>query len=146
MALDAADVVAWVANITTSVAIIFANKLLLASFSFRFAVTLSGLHYLSAALLMQVYKWSGLMSTKRVMPWKERAIYCSVSALSIVSLNISLMVNTVRPSTLELEALPRPSFSCWQDDTQWHETSHRRHTQCVDAMRIERNFSLWPTS
>lgn len=112
--IQPADIVAWVANVTSSVAIIFVNKLLLANFSFRFAVTLSGMHYLSAALLMQATKWSGLMTTKGVMPWKDRVIYCSISALSIVSLNISLMVNTVRSSllqhSLELKATPALSI------------------------------------
>ena len=55
MALSAGDIGAWFANVTTSVMIIFVNKLLMgkSGYGFNFAVTLSGLHYLAAALLME---------------------------------------------------------------------------------------------
>lgn len=96
------DIGAFVANVATSVMIIFVNKLLMRSYGFNFAVTLSGLHYLAAALLMQVYKMTGLMTAKGVMPWNEILLYTGVSSVSIISLNVSLLLNTVRfpPSRL----------------------------------------------
>lgn len=89
------DIGAFVANVATSVMIIFVNKLLMRSYGFNFAVTLSGLHYLAAALLMQVYKMTGLMTAKGVMPWNEILLYTGVSSVSIISLNVSLLLNTV---------------------------------------------------
>jgi solute carrier family 35, member E3 len=96
--MSVADVGAWFTNVATSVMIIFVNKLLMGNYGygFNFAVTLSGLHYLAAALLMQGYKWTGLMSAKGVMPWKDRLIYTAVSSVSIISLNVSLLLNNVR--------------------------------------------------
>jgi solute carrier family 35, member E3 len=97
MGLSPADACAWGLNIVSSVLIIFVNKLLMGDrgYGFNFAVTLSGLHYLSTALLMQGYTWTGLMATKSTMPWKERIIYSLISCMSIISLNVSLLVNTV---------------------------------------------------
>ena len=97
MGLSVADLGAWFTNVATSVAIIFVNKLLMGSkgYGFNFAVTLSGLHYLAAALLMQGYTMTGLMTAKNVMPWRERLFYVLVSSVSIVSLNVSLLVNNV---------------------------------------------------
>lgn len=91
------DVGAWFTNVASSVLIIFVNKLLMGSqgFSFRFAVTLSGLHYLAAASLMQVYKATGYMTVTKPMPWKDLALYVVVGSTSIVSLNVSLMLNSV---------------------------------------------------
>lgn len=97
--MDLGEIGAWVANVVTSVLIIFANKLLMRNYNFSYPTTLSGLHYLAAALLMQVYKWTGLMKETTVMPWKDIVFYCTVSATSIVSLNVSLLLNTVRPSS-----------------------------------------------
>jgi solute carrier family 35, member E3 len=97
MGLSLADLGAWFTNVATSVMIIFINKLLMGSkgYGFNFAVTLSGLHYLAAALLMQGYSWTGLMTAKGVMPWRERIFYTLVSSVSIIALNVSLLVNTV---------------------------------------------------
>jgi hypothetical protein len=95
MGMGIADIGAFVANVATSVMIIFVNKLLMNTYEFNFAVTLSGLHYLAAALLMQAYNWTGLMTAKGVMPWKDRLLYTGVSSVSIISLNVSLLLNTV---------------------------------------------------
>lgn len=97
MALSAADLTAWITNVGTSVLIIFVNKLLMGDrgYGFNFAVTLSGLHYLAAALLTQGYTWTGLMTPKGVMPWRDRLLYTAVASVSIVSLNVSLLVNNV---------------------------------------------------
>jgi solute carrier family 35, member E3 len=98
MGLSLGDLGAWAVNVVTSVLIIFVNKLLMGSqgYGFNFAVTLSGLHYLAAALLMQGYQVSGLMTVGKVtMPWRERLIYVLVSSTSIIGLNVSLLVNNV---------------------------------------------------
>lgn len=92
------DIGAWFTNVATSVMIIFVNKMLMGrhGYGFNFAVTLSGLHYLAAACLMQTFKWTGLMQlSKNPMPWKDRLLYVVVSNTSIISLNVSLMVNQV---------------------------------------------------
>eukprot|EP00892_Ulva_mutabilis_P011108 jgi/Ulvmu1/836/UM010_0210.1 len=95
--MNIADLAAWSTNVATSVCIIFVNKLLLGTngYNFNFAVTLSGLHYLAAALLMQTYKVSGLMTATGVMPWKDRLTFTAVSSVSIISLNVSLLLNNV---------------------------------------------------
>ena len=97
MALSLGDLGAWGLNISTSVLIIFVNKLLMGSqgYGFNFAVTLSGLHFLAAALLMQGYSMTGLLTAKGSMPWRERLLYTLVSSVSIIALNVSLMVNNV---------------------------------------------------
>jgi solute carrier family 35, member E3 len=97
MGLSPIDIAIWGFNIVSSVLIIFANKTLMGDkgYGFNFAVTLSGLHYLAAALLMQGYTWSGQMTTKGTMPWKDCLSYSLVSCMSIVSLNVSLLVNNV---------------------------------------------------
>lgn len=96
--MNLADLAAWSTNVATSVCIIFVNKLLMGDkgYDFNFPVTLSGLHYLAAAMLMQSYKWSGLMTASGVMPWKDRLTFTAVSSVSIVSLNVSLLLNNVR--------------------------------------------------
>lgn len=97
MGLSPVDIGAWGFNIVSSVLIIFANKVLMGDkgYGFNFAVTLSGLHYLAAALLMQGYTWTGQMTTKGTMQWKDCLSYSVVSCMSIVSLNVSLLVNNV---------------------------------------------------
>jgi hypothetical protein len=109
--MSIADAGAWFVNVTSSVLIIFSNKLLMGSmgFGFNFAVTLSGLHYLAAALLMQFYKFSGLMSAKNDMPWRDRLLYVAVSSTSIISLNVSLLLNNVRATVLA----GFPAAACW---------------------------------
>lgn len=96
--MNIGDIGAFAANVASSIMLIFVNKLLMGRFGFNFAVTLSGFHYLTSALLMQGYKWTGLMSAKGVMLWKDRLLYTGVSSISIISLNVSLLVNTVRSS------------------------------------------------
>jgi hypothetical protein len=105
--MSVADFGAWIANVASSVLIIFVNKLLMGSkgYAFNYAVTLSGLHYLAAATLMQGYKWSGQMSAKGVMPWKDRLLYTGVSSVSIISLNVSLLLNNVRHPFLILTSM-----------------------------------------
>lgn len=96
--MNLGDIGAFGANVASSIMLIFVNKLLMGSFGFNFAVTLSGFHYLTSALLMQGYKWTGLMSAKGIMLWKDRLLYTGVSSISIISLNVSLLVNTVCPN------------------------------------------------
>lgn len=112
--MNISDLTAWLTNVATSVCIIFVNKLLMGSqgYVFNFAVTLSGLHYLAAALLMQTYKCSGLMTATGVMPWKDRLIFTAVSSLSIVSLNVSLLLNNVRTTSPAVPELAHSSLSC----------------------------------
>lgn len=112
--MNISDLAAWLTNVATSVCIIFVNKLLMGSqgYVFNFAVTLSGLHYLAAALLMQTYKCSGLMTANGVMPWRDRLIFTAVSSMSIVSLNVSLLINNVRTTPPSVPEPARSSISC----------------------------------
>lgn len=95
---SAADFGAWIFNVASSVAVIFANKLLMGGggFGFDFAVTLSGLHFLSAAILTQLIATCGFLKpSKSTMPWRERFSYALLSCTAIVALNISLLVNSI---------------------------------------------------
>ena len=56
-------------------------------YNFAFAVTLSGLHYLAAALMMQACATSGLMTAERAVPRRARTMYTLVSSTSILALN-----------------------------------------------------------
>ena len=97
----AGDVGAWFTNVASSVMIIFVNKLLMgqAGYAYNFAVTLSAFHYLTSATMMQGYKWSGFMTVTKSMSTRDLVLYCAVSNLSIISLNVSLMVNQARLRT-----------------------------------------------
>lgn len=115
--MNISDLAAWFTNVATSVCIIFVNKLLMGSqgYLFNFAVTLSGLHYLAAALLMQTYSCSGLMSANGTMPWKDRLIFVAVASMSIISLNVSLLLNNVRTTSafLLVQSLLTVSHERW---------------------------------
>ncbi|GBF98779.1 hypothetical protein Rsub_11361 [Raphidocelis subcapitata] len=91
------DVFAWFMNVATSVVIVFVNKALIdpkKGHAFTFATTLSALHFLTSAASL----WIGQLVSggpRPQLPWKDNLYFSVIANLSIASLNISLLVNTV---------------------------------------------------
>ena len=85
--------------------IISVNKRLMgtAGYAFRFVVTLNALHYLTTTLWTMVAKRIGLAKTDdggaaskpAHVPWRAVAVFTLVSNCSIISLNTSLMLNSI---------------------------------------------------
>lgn len=92
------SVFAWFFNVSTSVVIVFVNKTLMgqSGYMFNFAVTLCALHFISCSLGLTVMKMLGItQSSGKFIPWADRIIFAVAANISIASLNLSLMVNTV---------------------------------------------------
>ncbi|WIA44277.1 hypothetical protein OEZ86_007085 [Tetradesmus obliquus] len=69
----AADGCAWSLNVGSAVAIVFVNKVLMSSksgYGFSFAVTLSAIHFLTAAGCVMAAQAAGLAEKAKRMPWK----------------------------------------------------------------------------
>lgn len=93
----ATDVFAWFLNVFTSVLIVFVNKKLMDpkhGYGFVFATSLCSLHFLSCALSLRTAQAFGIGS-KAVMPRKDAWQFALVAGVSIATLNLSLMVNSV---------------------------------------------------
>lgn len=87
-------------NVLSAVAIIFVNKKLMSSkgYGFNFATTLCALHYLTCSAAMFFGSGVGVCKrpeAKSSLPLKELLFFVLIASTSIVSLNVSLMVNTV---------------------------------------------------
>ena len=113
--LSNSDISAWVMNVLSCVAIIMVNKQLMSSqgYAFNFSTTLCGLHFIvtgCASRLLKRYQdgrpqdrtaadeeadRSAAKDKKSTLPLSDLIIFVVVANLSIVSLNTSLMVNTV---------------------------------------------------
>lgn len=91
------DGVAWASNVLTSVCIIFINKVLMSQkngYAFRFATTLCALHYLACSL--SIWATERITGGRKVkLPLKDLAIFTVTANTSIVTLNLSLMLNSV---------------------------------------------------
>lgn len=91
------DVLAWFMNVATSVVIVFVNKALIdpkKGHAFTFATTLSALHFLASAASL----WLQALITRThhpKLPWGDNLYFSVIANLSIASLNVSLLVNTV---------------------------------------------------
>ncbi|KAI6699715.1 hypothetical protein NL676_014039 [Syzygium grande] len=90
----AVDAAAWMFNIVTSVGIILVNKALLATYGFRFATTLTGLHFATTTTLTLVFRWLGYIQPTN-LPVSEILKFVLFANFSIVGMNISLMWNSV---------------------------------------------------
>ncbi|XP_047321956.1 UDP-rhamnose/UDP-galactose transporter 2-like [Impatiens glandulifera] len=90
------DVGAWGMNIISSVGIIMANKQLMSlnGYSFRFATTLTGFHFLVTALVGVVSNATGYSASKHVPNW-ELLWFSIIANMSITGMNLSLMLNSV---------------------------------------------------
>ncbi|KAK9807322.1 hypothetical protein WJX73_001596 [Symbiochloris irregularis] len=92
------DGFAWASNVLTSVCIIFINKVLMAKntgYGFQYATTLCALHYLACSLSIWVTQHITGGKPIARLPFKDLAVFIVTANLSIVSLNLSLMINSV---------------------------------------------------
>ncbi|XP_039158087.1 UDP-rhamnose/UDP-galactose transporter 5 isoform X2 [Eucalyptus grandis] len=90
----AVDAAAWMFNIVTSVGIILVNKALMAAYGFRFATTLTGLHFATTTTMTLVFRWLGYIQPTN-LPVSEILKFVLFANFSIVGMNISLMWNSV---------------------------------------------------
>lgn len=93
----AADAAAFAFNVATSVLIVFVNKVLMdprKGYGFVFATTLCAFHFLSAAAAVAAAQAAGLASRGR-MPLRDALGFAVIASVSIASLNVSLLVNSV---------------------------------------------------
>lgn len=91
------NVFAWFLNVSTSVLIVFVNKLLMdpkKGYAFTFATTLCAFHFLSAAFSVKLTQLLG-WSSPAPLSWKTILSFAIVANVSIASLNLSLLVNSV---------------------------------------------------
>jgi solute carrier family 35 protein E3 len=91
-----ADGFAWFGNVSTSVAIIFVNKILMSStgYGFRYATTLCAAHYLACSA--SIYATQTMGYVKKVsLPAADLALFTATANTSIVTLNLSLLLNKV---------------------------------------------------
>ncbi|CAI5474421.1 unnamed protein product, partial [Closterium sp. Yama58-4] len=79
----------------TSVGIIMINKQVMSGYGFRFASTLTGLHFAVTALVGMASAALGYLNSKNTVPLWELIWFSIVANLSIVAMNLSLMLNTV---------------------------------------------------
>lgn len=90
------NVGAWAMNVVSSVGIIMVNKQLMspAGYAFVFATTLTGFHFSITALVGWISNATGISVSKQVPLW-ELLWFSIVANLSITSMNLSLMLNSV---------------------------------------------------
>eukprot|EP01026_Neomeris_dumetosa_P028628 TRINITY_DN2320_c0_g1_i7.p3 TRINITY_DN2320_c0_g1~~TRINITY_DN2320_c0_g1_i7.p3 ORF type:complete len:345 (+),score=20.86 TRINITY_DN2320_c0_g1_i7:49-1083(+) len=90
------DVFSFCLNISSSVLIVFVNKVLMGAkgYGFSFASTLCAFHFLSCWMSISAAQYLGV--AKRVyIPIYDALMFSLVADVSIASLNLSLMVNSV---------------------------------------------------
>ena len=103
--MAAGDAGAFVLNIISSVFIISVNKRLMGSppnFNFRYVVTLNALHYITTSIWTRVAKVIGLAKQEESSKAPAHVplvfsvvLFTTVSNASIISLNTSLMLNSI---------------------------------------------------
>lgn len=86
---------AWAMNVFSSVGIIMVNKQVMSVYGFKFATTLTGMHFAVTGLTGAIASVLGYLSSKTAVPLWELAWFSVVANLSIVGMNLSLMLNTV---------------------------------------------------
>lgn len=88
------DAASWLGNVSSSVCIVFVNRILMTTYGFRFACSLSALHYVACTAAMLITaRMSGAKDA--IMPFKDLAIFTIVADASIITLNLSLLFNPV---------------------------------------------------
>ncbi|CAK0784935.1 hypothetical protein CVIRNUC_008140 [Coccomyxa viridis] len=90
------DLLAWAGNVSSSVLIIFVNKILMntTGYGFQYATTLCALHYMACSV--SIWTTQALGGVKKVtLPFADLLLFTATANLSIVSLNLSLMLNRV---------------------------------------------------
>ncbi|KAG0615702.1 hypothetical protein M758_5G060500 [Ceratodon purpureus] len=90
------DMGAWAMNVISSVGIIMANKQVMGSagYNYRFATTLTAFHFTVTAGVGYISSALGYSVSKHV-PFMDLFLFSLVSNTSIVSMNMSLMLNSV---------------------------------------------------
>lgn len=86
--------VVWGMNICSSVGLIMANKTVLSIYAFKFATTLTAFHFLATAAVGLVSSALGF-TTNRPIPFWTLFWFSLIADISIVSMNLSLMLNSV---------------------------------------------------
>ena len=81
-------------NVSSAVAIVMANKVVLYTYDFKFPVALTLMHMIVTALGMRVIAWCALFS-KKPIPFVSSMQLASANVGSIVFNNLSLQWNTV---------------------------------------------------
>ncbi|PHU20147.1 UDP-galactose transporter 2 [Capsicum chinense] len=90
----AVDAAAWMFNVFSSVGIIIVNKALMSNYGFSFATSLTGLHFVTTALMTTVLKWLGYIQASH-LPLPDLLKFILFANFSIVGMNVSLMWNSV---------------------------------------------------
>ena len=86
--------VVWGMNICSSVGLIVANKTVFSIYAFKFATTLTAFHFLATATVGLVSSALGMTSNKQIPFW-TLFWFSLIADISIVSMNLSLMLNSV---------------------------------------------------
>ncbi|GLC65327.1 hypothetical protein PLESTF_000280800 [Pleodorina starrii] len=88
------NVFVWTANVSTSVIIIFVIKSLMSVYRFKYATTVSGLHFVCCAWAVWGLERAGVTQAAD-MPLRETLMFALVGALSVGFANLSLLLNSV---------------------------------------------------
>ncbi|EFJ17616.1 hypothetical protein SELMODRAFT_92835 [Selaginella moellendorffii] len=90
----AGDVGSWALNVVTSVGLIFVNKVVMSSYGFRFATTLTACHFGVTSLAGFASAALGYTTLKPIPFW-DLFWFSLVANVSIVGMNLSLLLNSV---------------------------------------------------
>ncbi|CAI5534379.1 unnamed protein product [Closterium sp. Naga37s-1] len=86
---------AWGMNVVSSVGIILVNKALMTSYGFAFATSLTALHFITTAAVGNAATAAGALAPSKHVPARTLLWFAFVASLAVVSMNVSLMVNSV---------------------------------------------------
>ncbi|CAI6004524.1 unnamed protein product [Closterium sp. NIES-64] len=86
---------AWGMNVVSSVGIILVNKALMTSYGFAFATSLTALHFITTAAVGNAATAAGALAPSKHVPARTLMWFAFVASLAVVSMNVSLMVNSV---------------------------------------------------
>ncbi|GIL81247.1 hypothetical protein Vretimale_1165 [Volvox reticuliferus] len=88
------NVFVWTANVSTSVVIIFVIKSLMSVYRFKYATTVSGLHFVCCAWAVWGLEKAGMIEPAD-MPLRTSLMFALVGAMSVGFANLSLLLNSV---------------------------------------------------
>ncbi|CAI5474695.1 unnamed protein product [Closterium sp. Yama58-4] len=86
---------AWGMNVVSSVGIIMVNKALMTSYGFAFATSLTALHFITTTAVSNAATAAGALAPSKHVPARTLLWFAFVASLAVVSMNVSLMVNSV---------------------------------------------------
>ncbi|CAI7781337.1 unnamed protein product [Closterium sp. NIES-53] len=86
---------AWGMNVVSSVGIILVNKALMTSYGFAFATSLTAFHFITTAAVGNAATAAGALAPSKHVPARTLLWFACVASLAVVSMNVSLMVNSV---------------------------------------------------